>query len=100
METVADTRGGRRIFYGWWIVAAAMVGMSTAPSQFAFGSLGLFIQPFEAEFGWNRAEISLALTFFTVFLAFCLPLVGRIVDWIGPRRVVVPSILVCGLCLA
>jgi MFS family permease len=95
---------GRRhrtgVFYGWWIVVAAMVGISSAPSQFAFGSLGLFMSPLEAEFGWNRAEMSLALTAFTVALAFCLPVAGRVVDRFGSRRVVVPSIVVCGLCLA
>lgn len=98
MAAVNNRRG--RVFYGWWIVGAAMVGMSTAPSQFAFGSLGLFIVPLSDEFGWNRAEISFALTVFTVSLAVCLPLVGRIADRVGSRRVVVPSILVCGLSLA
>ena len=88
------------VFYGWWIVLAAMVGISSAPSQFAFGSLGLFMAPLTAEFGWNRAEMSLALTTFTVSLAVFLPLVGRIVDRFGSRRVVVPSIVICGLCLA
>jgi MFS family permease len=93
-------RGPRKLFYGWWIVAAAMVGLSAAPSQFAFASLGLFIVPLGDEFGWNRAQISLALTCFTVSLAICLPLVGRLVDRFGSRRILVPSILVCGACLA
>lgn len=79
---------------------AAMVGLSAAPSQFAFASLGLFIVPLGDEFGWNRAQISLALTCFTVSLAICLPLVGRLVDRFGSRRILVPSILVCGVCLA
>lgn len=94
------TRKSRKLFYGWWIVAAAMVGLSAAPSQFAFASLGLFIVPFGDEFGWNRAQTSLALTCFTVSLAICLPLAGRLVDRVGSRRVLVPSILVCGFCLA
>jgi MFS family permease len=81
-------------------VAAAMAGLSTGPSQFAFGSLGLFIVPFEEEFGWDRAQISLALTFFSISLAICLPLVGRLVDRIGSRQVLVPSMVICGLCLA
>jgi MFS family permease len=100
-KPMSDTaRSGGRIFYGWWIVAAAMVGLSTSPSQFAFASLGLFIVPLGEDFGWNRAEISLALTFFTVTLALCLPLAGRLVDRFGSREVLVPSVLVCGVCLA
>ncbi len=99
-STSSETSRSNRVFYGWWIVGAAVVGLSTSPSQFAFASLGLFMAPLEGEFGWNRAEISLALTAFTVTLAFCLPLVGRLVDRVGSRKVLVPSILVCGACLA
>ena len=88
------------IFFGWWIVAASIVGLSTNPGQFAFGSLGLFIIPLGDEFGWNRAEISLAATVFTFTLAFSLPVIGRIVDIVGSRRVLVPSILTFGALLA
>ena len=27
-----------RIFYGWWVVVASSVGLSTNPGQFAFGA--------------------------------------------------------------
>ena len=49
------TRGA---YYGWWIVAAAAVGMSTGPGQFAFATLGLFMLPLGSEFGWSRTQIS------------------------------------------
>ncbi len=91
---------GGRIYSGWWVVAAAIVGLSTGPGQFAFGALGLFIIPLGDEFGWNRAEISLALTFFTVALALSLPVVGGIVDRVGSRKVLIPSILIVGGFLA
>lgn len=101
MTSTGNPKSSRSgIFYGWWIVAAAMVGLSTGPSQFAFASLGLFMAPLENEFGWNRAELSLALTMFTVSLAVCLPLAGRLVDRLGSRKVLLPSIVICGLCLA
>jgi len=82
------------IYYGWWIVATAAVGMSTGPGQFAFGSLGLFMIPFAAEFGWNRAQVSLASTCFTVALAFSMPGIGRLVDRFGSRRILLPSFVV------
>jgi len=88
------------IYYGWWIVATAAVGMSTGPGQFAFGSLGLFMLPLGEEFGWNRTEISLALTFFTIALAFSIPYIGRLVDRFGSRKILLPSFAVFAVLLA
>ena len=82
------------IYYGWWIVATAAVGMSTGPGQFAFGALGLFMIPLNEEFGWSRTEISLALTSFTVALAFSITYIGKLVDQYGSRKILMPSIIV------
>ena len=84
---------GRR----WWIVAVAAFGLSTSPGQFAYGAFSLFIQPLEQEFGWARADMSLALTLFTLCLAVTLPFIGRLVDRHGSRRVLAPSMLVLGI---
>ncbi len=85
----------------WWIVAVAAFGLSTSPGQFAFGAFSLFIEPLEQEFGWSRADMSLALTLFTACLAVTLPFMGRLVDRFGSRRVLAPSMLVlgAGLCV-
>lgn len=89
-----------RIFYGWWIVLVCGIGLSSSPGQFAFGALGLFIAPLGVEFGWNRAQISLALTIFTAALATTLPLIGRAVDRRGSKEVLLPSLAAFGLLLA
>ena len=88
------------IYYGWWIVAISAVGMSTGPGQFAFGSLGLFMLPLGEEFGWNRTEISLALTCFTVALALSIPYIGKLVDRFGSRKILLPSLTVFAVLLA
>jgi len=92
--------GPKRIFNRWTVVVVSMIGMSTGPSQYAFGSLALFIGPLNAEFGWDRSQISLATTVFTIALLFCLPIAGRLADSIGSKRLLVPSMLVVGLLLA
>ena len=93
--------GENRITYrGWWVVAIAAVAMSTGPGQFAFGALGLFIKPLGEEFGWNRAQVSLAATYFTIALAFSIPVIGQLADRFGSRRVLLPSILVFAALLA
>ncbi len=74
----------------------AAFGLSTSPGQFAFGAFSLFIEPLEQEFGWSRADMSLALTLFTACLAVTLPFMGRLVDRFGSRRVLAPSMLVLG----
>ena len=84
---------GRR----WWIVAVAAFGLSTSPGQFAYGAFSLFIEPLEQEFGWARADMSLALTLFTLCLAVTLPFIGRLVDRRGSRRVLAPSMLLLGI---
>ncbi|MGI9203356.1 MAG: MFS transporter [Woeseiaceae bacterium] len=84
----------------WPIVLASMVGMSAGPSQYAFGSLALFINPLTEEFGWERAQISLASTFFTIALLFSLPVAGRIADSVGTKRLLIPSMLIVGISLA
>ena len=94
------TGENRFTYRGWWIVAVAAVAMSTGPGQFAFGALGLFIKPLGEEFGWDRAQVSLAATYFTVALAFSIPIVGQIADRFGSRQVLLPSILVFGALLA
>ena len=93
--------GENQIAYrGWWIVAIAAVAMSTGPGQFAFGALGLFIKPLGEEFGWDRAQVSLAATYFTIALAFSIPVIGQLADRFGSRRVLLPSILVFAALLA
>lgn len=81
-------------------MGAAIVGMSTGPAQYAFGSLSLFIIPLGDEFGWNRTGISLASSFFTIALLFSLPVVGRLVDRRGSRQILIPSMFAVSLLLA
>jgi MFS family permease len=89
-----------KIFYGWWITIASSVGLSTSPGQFAFGALGLFMIPLTQEFNTDRAEVSLALTIFTVALAITSPFIGRIADRFGSKEVLLPSLFIFGILLA
>lgn len=87
------------VFYGWWVVAACTIGISTGPGPFAFASLGLFMRPFEQEFGWGRGEVSVVLSILIVATALSLPFIGRIVDRVGARRVLLPSLIAMAACL-
>jgi MFS family permease len=50
-------------------------------------SLGAFMEPLQAEFGWTRAEASLGLTIVGVAAAVAALPIGLMVDRLGPRRV-------------
>jgi MFS family permease len=92
--------GSHGIFYGWWNVAASFVGLSLSYAMFTVFSFGVFVTPLEAEFGWSRAEISVALTITNITIVICSPLVGSLVDRAGVRRVLIPSIVLMGLAVS
>ena len=91
-----------RVFYGWWVVGASFAA--------AFGSvvffnpvLGVFVTPLADEFGWDRAQLSLAITLGSAAAAVSAPAVGWIVDRRGARAVVpraTVGMVVCLLALA
>ena len=88
------------IFYGWRIVGASMICISTGPGPFGFAALGLFIIPFGTEFGWGRDDITLCSMLFVAATALSLPYIGRLVDRWGSLVVLLPSMIFMGVSLA
>ena len=82
-----------RIFYGWWIVLAATIGLAVSPAPIAFYSIGVLMQPLSEAYGWSRSGISLAATLLTVAIVLTTPVIGILVDRIGPKKVLIPSML-------
>ena len=72
------------MYYGWWILAAAVVGMAVG-NGIAFSSFGLFVEPLEAQFAWARAEVSLGFSISLGVSGLSAPLVGRLIDRFGTR---------------
>ncbi len=81
------------------MVAACLFGVSTGPAAFTLASMGLFLDGFATEFGWNRAEASSALSIMMMVTAASMPLGGKLVDRFGIKRVLIPSVTVFGLLL-
>ncbi len=78
------------------MVGAATLGVALSPGTLVFYSLGIFIGPVSAEFGWDRAQISLVATLMTLALVFAIPVVGALIDRHGVRRVLLPSLFILG----
>lgn len=61
----------------------------------SFGSLvifsfGAFVKPLSEQFGWSRGQISLAFTLAALMIAIFSPILGRVIDRVGVRRVLLP----------
>jgi len=90
----------QRIFFGWWVVVAGALGLSTGIASVNLFSFGIFQGPLMAEFGWTRTEVSVVLAVGTTVTVLSSPFVGTLVDAYGTRRVALPSIVAIGLALA
>jgi len=83
--------------YGWVIVTVA-----TTCLALGFGAnivVSVFIKPFESEFGWPRADISLAYSVLTVGAAIGGIIWGGLSDRIGAKRIAVFGAIVLSISL-
>ena len=77
----------RRVFYGWFIVAAAMV-ITTVTSGLAFYNLSVLLAAFVSEYGFPVSLASSATATFFVASGIGGMLAGRLVDRFDPRYVI------------
>ncbi len=47
---------------GWKVLLAAFLGMGVCIVSFSYYSSGIWIKPWQEEFGWSRTEIGTAQT--------------------------------------
>lgn len=85
---------------GWRVVAAAFFGVMIGYSVLIPYTFSLFIKPLGAAFGWRRDQISVAFGCVAITIAVCSPLIGRLLDVVGPRRTILPCLVVFGLAFA
>jgi len=85
-------------FYGWIIVAVASV-VSLSGVAFYNPVLGVFVRPFEEEFGWSRLTVSLVITVGNFAGALFAPAVGAILDRRGARFLSGAGMTVMVICL-
>jgi MFS family permease len=85
----------RRFHYAWIIVGISFLSLLVAAGVRA--APGVLIVPLEAEFGWDRASISLAIAVSILTFGLGGPVSGSLVDRFGPRRVMLVGLLMVGL---
>jgi len=84
------------VFYGYWIVGCAF-SFSFIQTGCGLAAFSLFTKPLQADLGWGRGGIMIAFTIFMVIQGVLGPLVGRVVDRYGVKRVIGIGAMVTGL---
>jgi len=84
------------VFYGWYIVAAALLIMAYSLGTVTYGFTA-FIAPIAATFGWSYAQISLALSLRGIEVGALDPLIGMAADRWPSRRLMLIGVTLYGL---
>jgi len=87
--------GRGKLYYGWVIVVVAFFSMA-----FWMGirsSFSVFYAHLVDEMGWSRAQAVLAQSLGFVMYMVSVPFIGGFIDRFGPRKVILPGVLLTGL---
>jgi nitrate/nitrite transporter NarK len=98
-DTHATEKSGkkrRRIFYGWYLVAAS-IAANTIFSAAYFQGFGVLIIPMERTFGWDRWVISAAMSLRQLESGIVSPAVGFLLDRFSSRRMIFWSAVISGV---
>jgi MFS family permease len=82
----------REIGEGWFVLVTSLFGIAVGAASLLFYSIGVFFEPFQHEFGWNRGQISGALIYLTLGFVLSGPIIGWLIDRFGARIVALVSI--------
>jgi MFS family permease len=92
----------RELRHGWRIVAGAAIGMGTGVNLYLL-MMSLFVVHLTKQFGWSRGDLGVAGMVAFGSAAVALPVIGRLTDRFGFRRIVivcVPALAVVYLMIA
>ena len=85
----------RRIFFGWYMVAAS-IAANTIFSAAYFQGFGVLILPIERTFGWDRWVISAAMSLRQLESGIVSPAVGFLLDRFSARKLIFWSAVISG----
>ena len=86
----------RRLFFGWYMVAASVL-TNTIFSAAYFQGFGVLILPIERAFGWDRWVISAAMSVRQLESGIVSPAVGFLLDRVSARKLIFWSAVISGV---
>ncbi|HEX7220580.1 MAG TPA: MFS transporter [Burkholderiales bacterium] len=95
-----DGKPPRKIFYGWWMVGAA-VGLQFLQAGLVSQAFGAYLAVLSEEQGWSKTALSGAAALQQMEVALLGPVLGWLIDRFGPKVFVRAGVVVfgTGLCL-
>jgi nitrate/nitrite transporter NarK len=98
-DTRATEKSGkkrRRIFFGWYMVAAS-IATNTIFSAAYFQGFNVLIIPIERTFGWDRWVISAAMSLRQLEAGILSPIVGFLLDRVSSRKLIFWSAVISAI---
>ena len=92
-ELASDEKESNLSYYGWRVVFAACLGVMAGFGSLFVYTFTVFVKPLGAAFGWNRESVSLGFAIAAMTVGLSSPLIGRLIDRFGPRRIILPCML-------
>jgi MFS family permease len=83
-------------YFGWRVVLAACLGVMAGFGSLFVYTFSVFVKPLATEFGWSREAISGGFAIAAVTLGLWSPILGRWIDRIGPRRIILACMTIYG----
>ncbi|MEH7118356.1 MFS transporter [Neobacillus vireti] len=85
----------KRVHYAWIIVFVTFLALLAV--QGVRLSFGAFVEPWEKDFSMDRGTLSLISTLSFIIYGLSQPMIGRMVDLLGPRKILSVSTFIVGL---
>ena len=90
----------KKIFYGWYVTIAGLVGISLSYSVVAVMASGTWMRSLIGAFGWTRTEVTFGITVIGISAMIAFPIAGNIMDRVGAKGVLIPSTLALAIVLS
>jgi MFS family permease len=84
------------MFYGWKLAGLSLlvIGLASGP---VWSGVGVWVKALEMQFGWSRAQLTGAFSLAQLEGSIFGPLLGYLIDRLGPRRMVFIGLVITGL---
>ncbi len=86
----------RRVFYGWWIVAAGFT-IEALIGSLMFHAYGAYLVLLRDEFGWSKTLLSAAFAMARAESGILGPIQGWLTDRFGPRALIRVGMIIFGV---